>query len=315
MLLTALRFLPALEELTLELPRPSALGRGFFTALLARPATIPYGREQFKLFEWAQKQNDWHVAISPSLKVFKLRYLRWLRPSEQNGMIPPLLVLGWTRQKIAVKLQVLCVYMGANSRDQKIVELVPGNSQCLTNLVIPHLTHVQPSKSNDTGLASLFEMCLTSAALSAIEVLYGWYGPIFQHTQPLFGPSFHSLRLFRVCGDPSRKFTITVLHHFQHLEELSLTRVWVSLFRNDVELPLVKTLRQLSIDGGCLKWLDGLKFVQLTSFRVGPPGEYHNSFSNRVDMPACTYFNLLGGAPQFLAILQAHFVLPFLEKW
>jgi len=54
-LLTALRLLPALEELTLELPRPSALGRRFFTALLAQPATIPYGIVNFNLFEWAQK--------------------------------------------------------------------------------------------------------------------------------------------------------------------------------------------------------------------------------------------------------------------
>ena len=86
-LLTVLQDLPALEELKLKLPRPSALSKGFFTSLLAKPVTIPCGIRKLDWFEWAEEQGDCCAAICPSLKVFNLHYQRWLRPSEQIGFV------------------------------------------------------------------------------------------------------------------------------------------------------------------------------------------------------------------------------------
>jgi len=139
-LISALRLLPNLRELSLKLPRPSALGRRFFTAFLAQPATMPpitsSGPSIYS--EWfirAEEQNEWYTALCPSLRVFKLLYQRWLRSSEQIGMVAPLLALGWTRQKTATPLQNLCVHMKANSGDWNSVELVPVKPECLIDLI------------------------------------------------------------------------------------------------------------------------------------------------------------------------------------
>jgi len=106
-----------------------------------------------------------------------------------------------------------------------------------------------------------------------------------------------------------------VLHCFQGLEELSLHNVQVSHSHHNVNLPLFHTLKRLTILGGCVKWLDGHKFLQLTSFNAWPGPEWHTSFSQRVDMPVCTYIQFSGWDVECLRIFQAGIVAPLLYEW
>jgi len=235
LLISALRLLPNLMELSLKLPRPSALGRRFFTALLAQPAVMPnvtfYAPwVSSTWFSWAEEQNEWCTSICPSLRVFKLWYQRWLRPNEQIGMVAPLLALGWTRQKTATPLQNLCVHMKANSGDWNSVELVPGASEHLIDLNIPHF---QSLELDDRECRALFQTILTSAALSAIDPPIYMYRHI---TEALFGPSLHMLRVLGVRGSGQEDTPLNVLHYFHQLEELSLVDVQVSHCHHDVDL-------------------------------------------------------------------------------
>jgi len=314
-LLSALRLLPNLRELSLGLPRPSALGRCFFTALLAQPAITPpstsIGSNSLtpQWFNWAGKENGWYTAICPSLRVVKLWYQRWLRPSEQIGMVAPLLALSWTRQKTATPLSKLCVHMRANSGDWNSVDLVPVKPHCIIDLNIPHL---QTLKLDDEDRRAIFEMNLTSAALSVIE------GPTSRSryiTEALFGPSFHGLRVLLVQGEGEGKIPLNVLHCFHHLEELLLQNVQVSHCHHNVDLPLCQTLKILAIRGGCVRWLDGLKFLLLTSFTVNVGDEWHNSFPQRVDMPVCTYIHFFGWSLESLPMFRAGIVAPLLYEW
>jgi len=314
MLVSALRLLPNLRELSLKLPRPSALGTRFFAALLAQPATMPPITSSTGLlvssqwFNWAGTQNEWYTAICPSLRVFKLWYQRWLRPSEQIGMVAPLLALGWTRQKTATPLQSLCVHMKVNSEDWHSVELVPVERQRLVDLNIPHL---QSLELDDLERGAIFEMNLTSAALSVIDA------PIYMYrfiTEALFGSSFHRLRVLWVRGQKT-KTPLNVLHCFQRLEDLALYDVQVSHCDHNVDLPLFQTLKRLTIWGGCVKWLDGHRFLQLTSFNARPGEEWHNSFPRRVDMPVCTYIQFYCWDLEALPMFQAGIVAPLLYEW
>jgi len=217
-LISASRLLPNLMELSLELPRPSALGWRFFTALLAQPAAIPSitspGFLDSEWFSWAEEQNEWYTAICPSLRVFTLWYQRWLRPSEQIGVVAPLLALGWTRQKPATPLQNLCVHVKANSGDWNSVELVPVRPRCLIDLNIPYL---QSLALGDREHTVLFQTILTSIALSAIDAPTYMFRYI---TEALFGPSLHMLRVLCIVG--WNDTPLNVLHCFHHLQEVSL---------------------------------------------------------------------------------------------
>jgi len=314
-LIAALRLLPNLRELSLTLPRPSALGRRFFTALLAQPATMPLitfsheYRVSSPWFDWAEKQNGWYTAICPSLRVFQLWYQRWLRPCEQFDMVAPLLALGWTRQKTTIPLQRLCVHMKANSGDWNSVELVPVKPECLIDLNIPHL---QSRTIRDLGCRGLFEMNLTSAALSVIDEPFGRVRYI---TEALFGPSFHRLRVLWVRGRDNTKAPLNVLHCFHHLEELALYDVQVSHCEHNIDLPLLQTLRRLIIWQGCVKWLAGHTFLQLTSFKAWAGPEWENSFPQRVDIPVCTYIGFYDRDLKCLPMFRARIVAPLLYEW
>ena len=306
-----LQDLPALEELHLELPRPSALGRGFFTSLMAKPVTIPYGIVRAKWFEWAEKQSNWHVAICPSLRVFNLYYQRWVRPSEQFGWIAPLLALGWTRRKTATPLQVSCVHMKTDGGNWKRVELVPVELQCLIDLDVPQLKHLALDRPTHRFV---FQTYLTSVALSVIEGYAPWHLPNL--TEAVFGTPLYRIRVL-VLHRVGRSYTmLNVLHCFHQLEELSLGGVRSLLYPNDVDLPLLQTLQRLNLFGGCLKWLDGHTFVQLKSFRVGlMVPSWCGSFPNGVDMPACTHISLGYNCLTFLPVIHAAFALPLAAEW
>ena len=310
-LLMALQHLPALEELNLELPRPSALGRGFFTSLLARPTTIPYDTVKSEWFEWAEKQNDWHATICPSLRVFNLHYQRWLRPGERIGFVSPLLALGWTRKKTGMPLQTSCVHMRANSRKWGRVELVPEKPQALIELDIPHL---EPLRLKKEAFEFVFRAYLTSAALSVIDKPnFGNCVPYV--TEAFFGRSFSRIRVLSIQGDFDGKSTLNVLHCFHHLEGLSLTNVRVSLYPHDNDLPLLQTLQRLSIHGGCAKWLDGHTFVKIASFSVMFISPWRDSFPNRVNMPACTHIFFDTNSLEFLPMFQSAFIIPRTDEW
>ena len=307
----ALQDLPALEELILELPRPSALGRGFFTSLLAKPVTIPYGIVKSDWFKWAEKQSNWHVAICPSLRVLNLYYQRWVRPNEQFGWIAPLLALGWTRKKTVTPLQASCVHMKTDEGNWKRVELVPVESQCLIELDVPEFKHLRLDQPTHQVV---FQAYLISAALSVIEGLLTYNSPNL--TEAVFCTSLNRIRVLVINGVWTYNFTLTVLHCFHHLEDLSLAGVGSSLYPNDVDLPLLQTLQRLNISGGCVKWLDGHTFVQLTSFSVEwMQLSWRDSFPHGVDMPACTHISLGQHCLTFLPVIHAAFALPPAAEW
>ena len=101
-LLAVLQLLPGLVELELDIPRPSALGRHFFTGLLAKPGNQGTGELKFDWRELFRKSNTgWRCTVCPSLRILELRYQRWLRPGDDDEFLPPLCALSYSREKAA----------------------------------------------------------------------------------------------------------------------------------------------------------------------------------------------------------------------
>ncbi len=106
-LLAVLQLLPGLVELELDLPRPSALGKHFFTGLLAKPGNQGTGELKFDWRELFRKNNTgWGCTVCPSLRILELKYKRWLRPGDNEDFLPPLYALGYSREKAATPLQL-----------------------------------------------------------------------------------------------------------------------------------------------------------------------------------------------------------------
>jgi hypothetical protein len=130
-LLSALQLLPDLVKLNLELPRPSALGRRFFAALLAKPSNISIDQINGNSLYQGIEQARWYAITCPSLKVLQLRYRRWLRESDQLDALPLLLAIGKSRARTSSPLGSFSLHLMADGAWQ-VFELESSAPQDLT---------------------------------------------------------------------------------------------------------------------------------------------------------------------------------------
>jgi tetratricopeptide (TPR) repeat protein len=101
-LLALLQQLPGLNELRLDLPRSSALGKHFFTQLLAKPV----GEIHWKQLRKLRNSKEWKSMICPSLRVLELRYQQWLRQSDCLDFLAPLFAVSQSRERTVTPLKL-----------------------------------------------------------------------------------------------------------------------------------------------------------------------------------------------------------------
>ena len=289
-LLAVLRLLPDLVELKLELPRPSALGERFFTGLLAKPGDRLADKSKFDWRElFRENGTEWRCTVCPSLKVLELKYHKWLRPWYNGDFLPPLLALSWSREKTATPLQCDVHYKTSvhsweplNLPRAQVIEVL----SCLRTTRVGQVT--QLSLKTNIWKSAIFENPLAIPFLSRLQVL--------QITSYFF------------TGEQ----VLNVLPSFHELRDLELSGVHIPPL--DVDLPLVHTLRRLSLWHSSLAWMDGLVFTTLQKFWVDEYG-WPETFKRKVGMPACTHIVFQQDKLESLPILQSNFHFPLLETY
>ena len=292
-LLAVLQLLPGLEELGLDIPRPAALGRHFFIGLCAKPANQLTGKLKLdRQMLRAQSPIGWKCTVCPFLRILQLKYQRWLRPGCNIEFLPQLFALGWSRSRTSTPLK-LHVQLKSSLDSWESFELTSRAVMAFSDLEVRNCTHF------------------------SLVTSY-WESDV--HESRLFTPFFYNLRVLDITTDwPSDK-TLNVLPSFQQLEELSLSQIRVPPLAHDVELPLVHTLKKLSLSSSTLAWMDGRVFKQLERFDVDEDG-WPGTFNQKVGMPACTYIGFEQKALTVLPLFQSNFNFPLLdtfeliEKW
>jgi hypothetical protein len=298
-LLSALKLLPDLEELNLELPRPSALGR-----LLAKPPNTSIDQINGNSQHQGIEQTRWYAITCPSLKVFQLRYRRWLRESDQLDALPSLLAIGQSRARTPFPLKAFSLHLMASNGVWQVFELEHPAPQFLTLLRIPQFSSLP---NDDWYHRGLFKAFLTSNTLSTLDLSF-CNGATIDLMKPLFQPNFRHLRSLTICqttGGP----LFTVLPSFRRLEELYLVRC--SIDRHDMDLPLVDTLQTLFITYSSVLWMDGRVFTKLKTVIFDWP-RWPKSFSQKVDMPSCSYIKISSSLNGLIS-LQSNFHFPVLD--
>jgi len=123
-LINALQLLPDLEELVLGLVRPDGLGKKFFNTMVARRpkgALSPSAPNSSA----AQPNGSYLVApLVPKLKVFGVRYRKWIREKEKDEITPLLDKIIHSREKTEVALQSVKFWPTKDTPDQDATELV-----------------------------------------------------------------------------------------------------------------------------------------------------------------------------------------------
>ncbi len=287
-LLSVLQLLPGLVELELDLPRPSALGKHFFTGLLAKPGNQGTGELKFNWRELFRKNNTgWRCTICPSLRILELKYQRWLRPGDNYDFLLPLYALSCSREKAATPLQLQVYDKSSMNSFESWNSTLPQVIEAISCLWI-----LQHGQSTHLSLRTT-----------------GWNNAIYENA--LFVPFLYHLQILEIDFSFNGRGVLNVLPFCHELRELKLSFVDIATFAHDVEHPLVHTLQKLSLKTSTLAWMDGLVFTRLQCFDVYEPGS-PETFKKKVGMPACTHivFDQYNGN---LPFLQSNFQLPFLD--
>jgi len=127
-LINALQQLPDTEELVLGLVRPDGLGEKFFNSMVARRlgGTSSSSVSPARPAQPNEASSDFLVApLVPKLKVFGLRYRRWIR--EEEDEIKPLLEkVIQSREMSEVPLQSVKLWTTKDTPEADGEELHPG---------------------------------------------------------------------------------------------------------------------------------------------------------------------------------------------
>jgi hypothetical protein len=287
-LLAVLQLLPELVELKLDLSRPSALGKHFFTGLLAKPGNQVADRSKF---DWRElfrgNGTGWRCTICPNLRILELNYQQWLRPGYSKDFLPPLLALSWSRDKTAVPLHLHVRYKSSMDSWESLYSTPSQVLEVISCLGIPQSGQVNNLYLiTKTWNSDVLENSLVTPFLSRLQVLV------------------------LTSSSLSKRQVLNALPSFHQLRHLELYRVHVPPI--DVDLPLARTLRRLSLWDSTLTWMDGLVFTQLQRFVVGEHG-WPETFKRKVEMPACTQLVFKQDKLTTLPVLQSNFHLPLLN--
>ena len=310
-LLGALQQMPALEELSLDLPHPSALGVDFFAALCARPVTTFAGRTTEEWGRWARYGTKWQLKICFSLFKLEIRYERWLRKGEADVVSPLLPAVAWSRKHSHSPLREFKLKLG----DQPTLQLVgvmnggaafmhfwglirgePWTESAQRQGVLqgcredPDLLCRTPHSQESV----LFRSCLT-APIARFIGLHSDSGSFPFESIPFqfYSSFFNHLRAFHHHPLQPPLHPYHILPFFKHLEELSLSNF---IFQpcHSARLPLSRTLRILHICDTPLDWMDGQIFKRLVDCRIGLYNCERVGELSRVEMPSCTKMEFAG---------------------
>ena len=293
-LLPMLMLLPGLEELKLDLPRPSALGKNFFIALVAKPIAKVGWTQLSELKEG----TGWRAMICPCLRVLELRYEKWLRQSDRIEFLAPLLAMSWSRSRTVTPLG-LYLHFKSSQNSWMQFHLNPQSTVMLSRLEIPLFMESDKSLSFDQ-----LDQCFASVTNLPLEGLT--WGPLFTLC------SYH-LQVLEI-GAHGGILPLHILLAFQKLKDLSLNNISIPPLPHSVYLPLVHTLKNLSLVMSSISWMDGRLFGRLERFEVDENG-WPISFQQRVEMPSCTHIIFRQQHHNVLPLLQSNFQLPSLEMW
>ena len=286
-LLAVLQLLPELVELKLDLPRPSALGKHFFTELLPKPGNQVVDKVTFDWKElFREDGTGWRCIICPYLRILELKYHKWLRPVYNDDFLPPLLALSWSREKTATPLQLHVDYKSSmhswqslNSTLRQVIEVVS-------------------------------YLGITMSGRLSLKIIT-WKRAVFEDA--LIIPFLYHLQVLEIASPSlTERQVLNVLPSFRVLRDIKLSCVHVP--PPDVNLPLVHTLKKLYLRDSTLAWMDGLVFTKLQRFEVDERG-WPDTFEQKVGMPACTSLVFRQDTLKTLPLLQSTFHLPLLHNF
>jgi hypothetical protein len=114
-------------------------------------------------------------------------------------------------------------------------------------------------------------------------------GAVQYLVQPACLHVFCSLTTLRIWLSKRMESPADILPHLQRLEEFDSERLHLPIYSSDASLPLIQTLRRLTLKSASVQWMAGKAFPVLQSCSITFPHHIDAICLRPVSMPHCTH--------------------------
>ena len=122
---------------------------------------------------------------------------------------------------------------------------------------------------------------------------------------PTYPSIFHSVKV--LCLDiPQSPNPVDLLPHLHQLEALTASHLSLPIYHNDVNLPLVHTLRHLTLRAVSIQWMNGRTFHALETCTLLFPLHHHALHPFSIVLPNCNALTFEGYPFDILNNVSAH---------
>jgi hypothetical protein len=116
---------------------------------------------------------------------------------------------------------------------------------------------------------------------------------------------FHSVTVLSL-DTPGLRNPVDLLPHLHQLETLTASRLSLPIYRDDVDLPFVHTLRHLSLRAVSIQWMSGRTFHALKTCTLSFPLHRHVLHTFSTNLPNCKELTFQGYPLNVLNGVSAH---------
>jgi len=122
---------------------------------------------------------------------------------------------------------------------------------------------------------------------------------------PTYSSMFHSIKVLRL-DTPGLHNPVDILPHLHQLEVLTASYLSLPIYRNNVNLPFVHTLRHLRLRAVSIQWMSGRTFHALETCTLRFPLHRHVLHASRTTLPNCKSLTFQGYPLNILDGVSAH---------
>ena len=275
-----LAYLSCLREFALRVTTPLGLDCRALRKLCAKPVVRSDKPDGDHWYGWSRKMREWQTSLWPLLTTIQLKFKRWFRDTEEEtNILPVLAAIAWTRTQLNNPLHCFQVLVEKDMKDNIPMELVGDPLRAFSLNGTYDYGH-----SGEALEGVVAFVVLNNAEIRSQDTLHFL-------SQPPCRSVLRNLRalMLRRSAGVSSQDPINVLPYLERLEVLEAHSLHLPIYSDDTKLPLVRTLKRLTLRHISIQWMMGRRFNKLVECSIWNPILASCAEGCVINLPVCTH--------------------------
>ena len=198
-----------------------------------------------------------------------------------------------------------------------VVKSFPGQADLPEDIVNRHLQRCPNDTMNRFTTFKIMSTCETSPLLNSLLHLLGTTASSELTTMEINSPNvisflapaypfiFHFLRVLSL-DTPGTPNPVDLLPYLHQLETFTASHISFPIYHNNIDLPLIHTLRHLRLRAASIQWMSGRTFHVLEDCTIILPLHHHVLHAFSTTLPNCKRLMFQGSPLNILNNISVH---------